>query len=70
MYFDFFAGNHSFDIVSAGEKCGNHAFINIDGAQYSLNKRGLDMVVYDNVHECVIDVVNVDTGAGEEIIVR
>ena len=67
---DFFDGGHSFEINSAGRNCGNHSFITIDGVQYSLNKYGLDIVVYDNVAECVIDRINVDTSVGEEIVVR
>ena len=46
---------------SAGFDAGNTSSIMINGTEQSLNRRGLNVVVYDNFRKCVIDTVNFDT---------
>ena len=48
-------------IVSAGALAGNNSSILIDGVEYSKNLRGLNIVVFSNDKESVIDSFNVDT---------
>lgn len=47
--------------ASAGYNAGNVSSIRIDGTEYSRNRRGLNIVVYNNERHCVIDSVNFDT---------
>lgn len=54
-------GRTAFLIESAGHDCGSHAGITINGKDYALNKRGLNIVVYDSAREQVIDSVRLKT---------
>lgn len=48
-------------IESKSAKCGNRATIMIDGKEYSVNHRGLNIVLCDPQKGCVIDSVCFDT---------
>ena len=54
------AGNNV-DIVSMDYKNGNTGSIKINGNEYSINKRGINIVIYDLGQRCVIDSVCFDT---------
>ena len=54
-------GGHHYEMSSAGFETGNIGSIRIDGVEYSKNLRGLNIVVYDNVSQQVVDSVNFDT---------
>lgn len=62
---DSFNNGHKYYISSAGFDAGNDCSIIIDDVEYALNKRGLNIVVYDNVSEKVIDSVRFDTHNAE-----
>lgn len=53
--------NHTFDIKSAGYLSGDRSSIRIDDKEYSLNRRGINIVLYSVNSNEVIDSVNVDT---------
>ena len=53
--------NHTFDIKSAGYLSGDRSSIRIDDKEYSLNRRGINIVLYSINSNEVIDSVNVDT---------
>ena len=55
------ADGPSFTIYSAGFLAGNQACIIINGVNYSISKRGINIVVYDNQTHRVIDSVVFDT---------
>ena len=59
-------GQAVFSLDSAGFYSGSICSILIDGEEYSLNTRGLNIVVYDTLTDRVIDSVNIDirTDAG------
>ncbi|HKL94462.1 MAG TPA: polysaccharide pyruvyl transferase family protein [Clostridia bacterium] len=60
----FFSGDisrHKFDISSKVYRNGNLAEIKIDGKDYSVNNRGMNIVVYDTEKELVVDSVCFDT---------
>lgn len=42
----------------------------VDGLDYSTNRRGINIVVYDNKTNCVIDTVNIDTYTDDQIVRR
>jgi len=48
-------------IESKPFKKGNLSRIQINGVEYSLNRRGLNIVVYDTISKAVIDTVSFDT---------
>lgn len=48
-------------VKSAGYRCGNVSSIVIDGAEYSKNSRGFNIVVYDNINSWVVDSIVFDT---------
>lgn len=52
---------HTYDIYSAGYSGGSKASVCIDGVEYAINGRGLNIVVYDNVKDYVVDSVCFDT---------
>ena len=54
-----------FSMSSAGYKTGNISSISINNAEQSLNRRGLNIVVYSNERQCVIDRVSFDTHVPE-----
>lgn len=57
-------GLSSYYVSSAGYLCGNNSSILIDGIEYSVNSRGLNVVVYNNENNEVIDAVCFDTYEG------
>lgn len=50
-----------YSLVSAGYDSGSTSSICLDGEEYSLDGRGLNLVVYDHYFQEVIDVVCFDT---------
>ena len=56
-----------FTVISAGYHNSPEASIMINGTEYSLNRRGLNIVVYSHLYEKVVDVVNFDTHTGAEL---
>ena len=48
-------------LSSAGTDVGNYAHASIDGYDYSVNKKGLNFVIYNLVSRTVVDAVNFDT---------
>lgn len=52
------------EIVSKGYSVGNSSSIKIDGKEYSKNKRGLNIVVYDKLLQKIADSVSFDTHDG------
>lgn len=50
-----------FEVVSKGHSVGNVSNIKLDGKEYSKNKRGLNILVYDKLLEEVADSVSFDT---------
>ena len=55
--------NINYVVSSGGYDSGNVSSITIDGKQYSKNHRGLNIVVYDDEREIIIDKVAFDTCA-------
>lgn len=51
----------AYNITSSGYDCGNYASINLGGTEYCENQRGLNIVVYDNISQTIIDSVCFDT---------
>ena len=51
----------SINIESANANAGNYSSCMIDGTEYSVNQRGLNIVVYDKRLKCVVDSVCFDT---------
>ena len=66
----FRSGRVTYFVTSAGYDCGNTSSIMIDNTEYSKNKRGLNIVVYDNEIKTVIDKVCFDTHVGEWTLTR
>jgi len=54
-------------ITSAGFLSGNISSIKIDNVEYSLNKRGMNLVVYDLENKRVVDSINVDLFGDENL---
>jgi len=50
-----------FELTSGGYYNGNIASIKINGYEYAINRRGLNMVIYDLVNNEVIDSLCIDT---------
>ena len=42
-------------------KGGNTARVEINGHDYAINRRGFNIVVYDNEDDCMVDSVSFDT---------
>lgn len=59
-----------FIIQSAGLAAGNYASIIVNGTEYAVNARGINIVVYDNLAKEVIDSVAFDTCVPELTAVR
>ena len=59
----------SYSIISSGyeDEGGSYASIVINGKEYSKNKRGLNIVIYDVAKLTVVDSVNFDTHAESEM---
>ena len=57
----------SIEVMSAGGDVGSYANIFINGIDYSQNKRGLNIVVYDKFMKKVLDSVCFDLYADYEI---
>ena len=60
-------GEHIISMQSGGWFTGNIASIQIDGAEYALNGRGLNLVVVDTLSWKIIDRVCIDTFEGNFI---
>lgn len=61
MRSSFRSGRSSYEIISAGYECGNLCYITVDDYGCSRNRRGLNIVVYDNLYHKVVDSVCFDT---------
>ena len=59
-----------YDVISSGEKYGNVSSIMIDGEEQSKNKRGLNIVVYNNETMKVVDTVCFDTYVKANKVIR
>lgn len=55
-------------LQSAGYECGNISSIKINGDEFSVNERGLNIVVYDKQLGYVIDSISVDTFSDNNLI--
>lgn len=53
-----------YDVLSIGYQDGNVASVKINGEEYSVNRRGLNIVVYSHYQDKVIDSVNFDPQEG------
>ncbi len=56
----------TYSVESGGYIMGNKSSIQIDGTEYSPNKRGLNIVVYDKKSKQVVDQASFDTYASPE----
>lgn len=59
-----------YDVLSIGYQDGNVASIKINGEEYSMNRRGLNIVVFSHYQDKVIDSVNFDTHEGAAAALR
>lgn len=57
-------GKHRVEMESAHFKAGNKASIKIDYKEYFVDRRGIGIVVYDNILEDVVDCVTFDIHGG------
>ncbi|MBR5231956.1 MAG: polysaccharide deacetylase family protein [Clostridia bacterium] len=48
-------------LMSSGLEVGKYASIKVDGKEYAVDKRGINIVVYDHVSQMVIDSISIDT---------
>lgn len=53
-----------YQIISQGSRVGNYSSINLDGVEYSMNRRGMNFVVWDPIEQRVVDTVVFDTYSG------
>jgi hypothetical protein len=60
-------GKNSIEVISAGFESGNISSIRINGTEYSKNRRGLNIVVFDTETSEVVDSFNVDTYEDSEL---
>jgi hypothetical protein len=58
-------GELNYEVKSAGFPLGNISEIKINGLDYSIKGRGINIVVYNINSEKVIDMINFDTHTGE-----
>lgn len=63
-------GGVSYSISSAGCLVGNNSSIVLDDVEFSKNKRGMNIVVFDNAQHQVIDSVCFDTFTQEMTVTR
>ena len=49
------------EIISSGYNTGAYSSIMIEGQEYSMNRSGLNIVVFDNDTQLVVDSVNFNT---------
>ena len=70
LTFEGIVGEKTYKITSAGYQVGNTSSIMIDGIEYSKNRRGLNIVVYDNALKQVTDSVSFDTYVQEMTVTR
>lgn len=63
LEYQFEVNGETVDLRSAGYRVGNQASVTINGRDYAVNERGLNIVVYDKKMEKVIDSVSFDTYA-------
>lgn len=57
-------GKTTYSVVSAGFDCGDRSSTVINGVEYSRNMTGMNIVVYNNEEEYVVDTVNFNTYDG------
>ena len=67
LYYTEKIDNKVLSMTSAGYENGCISSVEISGLEYSLNRRGLNIVVYDKNKDIVIDSIAVDTFKGEAI---
>lgn len=70
LSFNGFVDGKPFTIVSAGYLIGDISSIMIDGTEYSKNRRGMNIVVYDHTVGQVIDSIRFDTFVQEMTVMR
>lgn len=63
-------GHIMYDLLSAGNGCGNTSSIKINGTEYSKNSRGLNIVVYNHETKKIVDAVCFDTYEEGSLAVR
>lgn len=63
-------GRVMYELLSAGNGCGNKSSIKIGGHEYSKNGRGLNIVVYNNDTKKIVDSVCFDTYEGNGAAIR
>ena len=63
-------GDADYNIISAGFDTGNQSSIVIDGAEYSKNVRGMNIVIYDNQKGEVVESLAFDTYTNEMKVIR
>ena len=61
IVFDTDIGPNRLHITSRVYKNGNEAVIDINGKNYSVNERGLNIVVYNKLTKSLVDSVSFDT---------
>lgn len=57
-------------ITSGGSGSGDGSSIKLDGVEYSLNKKGLNIVIYDKTSDNVIDSFYLETPKGEPLEIK
>lgn len=60
-------GFTKYSVISAGGLLGDCSSITIDGIEYSINQRGINIVVYDKYLHAVVDRVCFDTCSGDAV---
>lgn len=60
LFWDMILEGHKIHIESAGYNVGNNSVIEIDGTDYSVNGRGLNIVIFDKKSQTVADSVCID----------
>ncbi len=55
------------EMVSAGYEKGNIASIKINGTEYAINQRGLNIVIYDTEENIIVDSLCIDTYSNNQI---
>lgn len=67
----YYLGNkYAVELMSCGFLCGSNCSIKLDGKEYALKNRGLNIVVYDKETQQVIDTVSFDTSMKEHVMNR
>ena len=61
---------YTYSLTSSGYMDGSNASIFINDVNYAVNRRGLNIVIYDTEHNCVIDSVCFDTASIDHAVTR